>query len=104
MPLIPPTCPKCKSYDGHHLPRCEDIDFDEAKRQLEIYYSNYLNQYHKLNRDANLKIGISNKSRDWFKSQMQKWKAKFNEVKHENNKLRKKNESLQKIVNGIDVV
>jgi predicted metal-binding protein len=78
-------CEECQSYIGHH-PTCSLIDFDECKKRLNQYYHAWLVSETKTrNRitDAYLKI---NKA----KLEQQFWKGKFNEVKLENNTLRKK--------------
>lgn len=89
MPLVPPMCPECKAYEKHH-PECENITFEDAKEQLKRYYGLYKENYAKTNLEANKRVQRADKYAERMKAEMQQWKAKFNEVKHENNQLRKK--------------
>lgn len=79
------NCSECGAFKGHH-PICENIDIDEAKRQLKIYFDSYQNrtrEAEKRGRDYGIWANI-------LKKNLELWKGKFLVVTHENNKLRKK--------------
>lgn len=86
MDLKENKCPECNAYKLHS-PKCSLMDIDSAKELLPQYY------------DAWLKLEM--KDRDCYnylyskiekaKKDTELWKGKFLAVKHENNKLRKKN-------------
>jgi predicted metal-binding protein len=82
-------CEECQSYIGH-LPTCSLIDFDECKKQLNEYYHAWLDKDDKIRQKAQLRINHINRQLNKTKFSEQLWKGKFNEVKNENNTLRKK--------------
>lgn len=78
-------CIECGAYKGH-FPTCENIDLEEAKKQLAIYFESYQNRQKEINKKAN------DYSR-WAKimrADLERWRGKFLIVTQENNKLRKK--------------
>ncbi len=78
-------CIKCGAYKGHS-PTCENIDLEEAKKQLMIYFESYQNRQKEIAKKAN------DYSR-WAKimrADLERWRGKFLIVTQENNKLRKK--------------
>jgi len=71
-------CVECSAYKGHS-PNCSLIDFKEAKKQLT--------QYHKLWLEKETWV---RKRSNFWRSDAERWKGKFMELKHENNALRRK--------------
>jgi len=70
-------CLTCGAYRGHSV-NCPDIDFEEAKSQLKLYYDHWL-----------IKENWVRKRSNMWREQSERWKGKFMELKHENNKLRR---------------
>ena len=71
-------CLSCGAYKGHAV-NCPDIDLEEAKKQLTEYHKLWLTK----------EMWVRKRSDMWRKD-AERWKGKFMELKHENNKLRRK--------------
>lgn len=69
-------CAACGAYHGHSF-ECPEITLDEAKKQLLVYHSQWLEAQNK----------YSKKRAGWI-GQLQFWQGKFHALRHENNKLR----------------
>jgi len=74
----PLKCVECSAYEGHS-PNCSLIDFKEAKKQLTLYHKLWLEK----------EMWVRKRSNFW-RSDAERWKGKFMELKHENNALRRK--------------
>lgn len=71
-------CKECHAYGGHS-PLCGNQTLEDAKRNAKQYYEAWLrNEY----RDSN--------SSGRLRKKLIFWQGKFNMVKQENNKLRRK--------------
>jgi hypothetical protein len=78
-------CIECGAYTSHN-PKCSLIDFESAKKELALYYNEWLNRQKKENERAQ-------KYKGWaanMRAQAERWQGKFLIVKNENNQLRKK--------------
>jgi hypothetical protein len=78
-------CEKCLAYIGHH-PECPNMDLQTAKKMVVEYYHAWLEQENKIRqayKDAEKRVQRA-------KKEQQFWKGKYNEVKIENNALRRK--------------
>jgi DNA polymerase III delta prime subunit len=82
-------CPECGAYDNHS-PNCTLIDFNTALKKLKEYHTLYNNMQESVEFRYKSENNNLKQQRDRYKVELLKYKAKFFEVKHENNQLRKK--------------
>lgn len=71
-------CNECHHFDNHS-PLCENQTLVDAKKNAKHYYLAWLHQ-----------VDRSRRPQARYLKQIVFWQGKFNTVKHENNKLRKK--------------
>lgn len=78
-------CSECGALFSH-APLCSKIELEDAKSLLKTYYELWLTKgdgsYFKIWRLAIKRI-------EMMKKEITMWRGKFNDVRHENNKLRK---------------
>jgi hypothetical protein len=79
-------CPECSALKGHS-PKCSLIDLETAKSLLHSYYNLWLTKgdgsYYKIWKSSIERIKA-------LKNEVTFWRGKFNDLRHENNKLRNK--------------
>lgn len=82
-------CKECGAYKGHS-PNCSLIEFDEAKKQLLLYYNQWVNIHREMNREIKKAVTYANKQASKAYDLSNSWYGKYAIVKHENNILRKR--------------
>ena len=87
------TCQECGAYHDHS-PLCSKNTPEEIKKFLMVYFSEYQRWAVKdqtAQSRCQTRVSEARKEREF-------WKGKFNEVKHENNELRKQINNLKKSI------